>query len=160
MSGSQKTTSSVPAFVTDGGQFGVDRSKQLAELGYMPYFGPDVAALTPAQTASMDNTNQMAGAFGMATSSGTGMPEAQDYGGFSAYSSAPMFTGAQDELQQRMPGLFDAYSSMFIDPQTGRMGEENQDQGLMDYTQRNLSRREKRALEVYGDPGMAHMFMR
>ncbi|MDD9727229.1 DUF4214 domain-containing protein [Roseovarius sp. SK2] len=67
LKGGAESTSSVPAFVTDGGKFGVDRSKQLAEMGYMPYFGPDVAALSPMEYSGIQNTAGAANAFGMAS---------------------------------------------------------------------------------------------
>lgn len=143
--GSQKTETSVPEFVTDAGKFGVDRAKQLAEIGYMPYYGPDVAALSPMQYAGMQNTNQSAGAFGMAApgygggmqSQGggqgaqmdpmTGLPMAQNFGGTMAYSAGPMYDEALAQLEQRRPGQYEAFDSMFVDPQTGQMvGQEKQ----------------------------------
>lgn len=197
LKGGAESTSSVPGFVTEGGEFGVDRAMQLAEMGYMPYFGPDVAALAPKQYAAMQGTDMMAGAFGMPTPGGgmgggnpnagaqmqtgqyqqaqvgdsekaqfindmyqqqlgrapdqagydyymsqdidmsnpgqfaqgfnqgisvdpmTGLPAAGNFGGMGGYSSGPVYQGALQELERRNPGQYEAYTSMFVDPQTG-----------------------------------------
>lgn len=89
MGGSKTQKSEVPGFVTEGGNFGVDRAMDLAQMGYMPYFGPDVAALSPMQYSGMQNTNSAAQAFGMAAPAMGGGPPAQ------AAQAAPMQGGGQ-----------------------------------------------------------------
>lgn len=244
MKGGSETSTEVPQFVTDAGEFGVDRAKQLAEMGYMPYFGPDVAALSPMEYAGMQNTAGAANAFGMASpgmqgaaqggmqgqpqgltnqqprnmqqaqvgdtpqdrqiveayqqqfgrmpdqagydfwsqnynpetfqrdfQAGigpmdtvvdpmTGLPQAGNYGGVSGYSGAPIFTGAQDQLQQRMPGLMDNYNSMFIDPITGTppsgSSQGAASGGLLGDDPAEIAR--QRSIEKYGTPDLAHLF--
>lgn len=158
MGGSKTQKSEVPGFVTEGGNFGVDRAMDLAQMGYMPYFGPDVAALSPMQYSGMQNTNSAAQAFGMAAPAMgggqpaqaaqaggqaggpaaidplTGLPSmAGNYGGMQAYSSGDLYQGAIDQLAQRRPGQFAAYENMFIDPQAGRMNAEPQQQQQPNY---------------------------
>lgn len=258
LKGNSESKSEVPAFVTKGGGFGVDRGMQLAEMGYMPYFGPDVAALSPMEYSGMQNTSNAASAFGMAAPGGgmgggygggapgggqgggmqggmgggqgqmpaqvgdspearaiaeayqqnlgrapeqagydawkgqldggmsyneianrfanspesrrvdpmTGLPVAGNFSGVNAYSGAPIFTGAQEQLQQRHPGQYEAYTGMFIDPQAGQMAGQEQsqspNQGLLDQVTGSgqHASAQRRAIDKYGDASMAHMFMR
>jgi hypothetical protein len=96
------------------------RADELSRIGYTPYYGPDVAAMTPMQVAAMQGTNQMASAFGMPTADPmAGMPAATNYGGMPAYSSGDLYDQALAELERRMPGQFAAMRAPFIDPVTG-----------------------------------------
>ena len=103
------TTSSVeiPEYIERAAQENLNRAQAIAQMGYVPYYGPDVAALTPMQEAAMQNVAGAAGACGLATPTGagiTGMPAATEYaGGIRGYSSAPMFEQAQAELAARRP---------------------------------------------------------
>lgn len=117
------TTSSVqiPAWAEQAAQRNIQRADQISQIGYVPYYGPDVAAFTPMQQASFAGTNAAAQAFGLptATSSLTGMPAPQNFGGFQAYSSAPMYEASVQQLQQRRPGQYAAMTAPFINPYTG-----------------------------------------
>jgi|GEM_PF-6293266 hypothetical protein len=119
--GSQSTSVQVPAWLENAAQQNLGRANQVSQLGYTPYFGPDVAAMTPMQIAAMQGTNQAASAFGLPTADPmAGMPQAQDYGGMSAYSSAPMFEQSVAALRANAPGQASAMAGMFIDPMTGQ----------------------------------------
>jgi hypothetical protein len=112
--GSKSTSVSVPAWLEDAGRSALARSEAVSRIPYAPYYGPDVAAMTPMQVAAMRGTNQMAEAFGSPTADVTaGMPTAQDYGGMSAYSAGPMYDAALAELQRRQPGTYDAIMAQF-----------------------------------------------
>jgi hypothetical protein len=119
--GSTTSKVEIPAWLEGAAKSNLARADEIAKLGFRPYFGPDVAALTPMQQAAMRNTNSAASAFGMAAPSDpmAGMPAAQDFGGVQGYSSAPLYQGSVDALQASMPALYDAIRSMFIDQQTG-----------------------------------------
>ena len=118
--GSQSTSVTIPAWLEDAAKKGIARAEQVSGIGYTPYYGPDVAAMTPAQVSSMQGTNQMASAFGMPTSDPlAGMPTATNYGGMNAYSSGGMYDAALAELKARNPGQYDAITGMFINPRTG-----------------------------------------
>ena len=127
MSGGGKggsTTSSVeiPAWLENAAQTNLARADQLSTIGYTPYYGADIAALTPMQQASMQNTNQGASAFGMAAPADAmaGMPQAQTFaGGVQGYSSGGLYDQALSELQTRRPGQFAALNAPFINPYTG-----------------------------------------
>lgn len=123
--GSQSTSVQVPAWLESAAQQNLGRADQVSQLGYTPYYGPDVAAMTPMQIAAMQGTNQAASAFGLPTADPmAGMPQAQDYGGMSAYSSAPMFEQSVAALRANAPGQANAMAGMFIDPITGQMASQ------------------------------------
>jgi hypothetical protein len=122
MGGGGKNTTSVtvPAWLEEAAQRNLGRADELARIGYTPYYGPDVAAMTPMQMAAMQGTNMAASAFGMpAADPMAGMPAATNYGGMSAYSSGGLYDQALAELERRMPGQFAALRAPFIDPMTG-----------------------------------------
>jgi hypothetical protein len=124
MAGSNKTTTAntVPAYLSEAGQNTLNRATDVSRIGYTPYYGPDVAAMTPAQIAGMQTTNAAASAFGLPTVDVTaGMPTATNYGGMNAYSSGSAYDAALAELKARFPAQFAAIMSQFIDPVTGMM---------------------------------------
>jgi hypothetical protein len=120
--GSQTSTSSVqiPAWLEAAAQRNLAKADTLSQIGYTPYYGPDVAAMTPMQLAAMQGTNTAASAFGMPTADPmAGMPAAQNYDGMQAYSSGSLYDQALAELQRRQPGQYAALRAPFIDPVTG-----------------------------------------
>ena len=122
MGGGSKTTEiKVPDYLETPIRENIGLANEIAQIGYVPYYGPDVAAMTPMQMAAGDNIGGAASAFGLAmpTSAGAGMPAATDYNGMSAYSSGALYDQALAELQRRAPGQFEALKAMFIDPVTG-----------------------------------------
>jgi len=135
--GTKTSTVEIPEYIERAAQRNLNRAEQIAQMGYVPYYGPDVAAFTPMQEAAMQNVASAAGAFGLATPTGasvTGMPTATEYaGGIRGYSSAPMFEQAQAELAARRPAQKSYIDSFFIDPVTGQYGANAP--ALVDYTQ-------------------------
>lgn len=124
MSGGGKggsTTSSVtiPAWLEDAARQNIARADVLSTIGYTPYYGPDVAAFTPMQEAAFANTNSAANAFGMATPTSSGLPQAQNFGGVAGYSSAPLYQDSLAALQAAAPGQYAALTAPFINPVTG-----------------------------------------
>lgn len=120
--GKQTTETKIPEWLSAAAQQGLGRANNVASIGYTPYFGPDVAAMTPMQEAAATNINAGASAFGMNAPTGTGMPQAQTFaGGVQGYSSAPMYEAALAELKARYPGQYNAIMGQFIDPMTGAM---------------------------------------
>lgn len=120
--GSSTTTVQIPKWLEDAAKSNLARADELARIGYTPYFGPDVAALSPMQVAAMQNTGGAASAFGLAApvDAMAGMPQAQTFaGGVQGYSSAPMFEQSLAALEASRPGQFSALQAPFIDPVTG-----------------------------------------
>lgn len=123
MSGGKQTSETkIPEWLSGAAQQALARANSVAAIPYTPYFGPDVAAMTPMQEAAASNINAGASAFGMAAPTGTGMPEAQTFaGGVRGYSSAPLYEAAVNELKTRYPGTYNAIMGQFSDPMTGAM---------------------------------------
>ena len=120
--GSQTTTSevSIPDWAEDAAKSNLARADDISKIGYVPYYGPDVAAFTPQQEAAFNNTNSLASAFGMGSAPVSTMQPVQTYaGGVRGYSSAPLYQGALDQLKENAPGQYDFITGMFIDPVTG-----------------------------------------
>ena len=107
--GSTSTEVSIPAWLEDAAKSGLARGTQAAGIGYVPYRGPDVAALTPMQEAAMANTSMASSAFGLGASPmpGAGMPAVQTFAdGTRGYSSAPLYDQAVNELKMRDPAQY------------------------------------------------------
>jgi len=122
--GSSTTQVKIPQWLEDAARENLAKAGDISQIGYVPYYGPDVAALTPMQEAAMQNINQGASAFGLAAPSDlmAGMPQAQEFaGGVRGYSSAPILEQSLQQLQQNRPGQFEAINRQFIDPVTGQM---------------------------------------
>ncbi len=135
----QETISKVeiPEWLEDASKGNIDRAEHGASLGYIPHFGADVAAFNPTQQAWGQSNLNAAAQFGLIPgaqagggSKGIGAeltafgggPEAETFaGGLKGHSAGGLFDQALAELQARRPGQFDAYQSMFIDPQTGQI---------------------------------------
>ncbi len=60
------TTSAVqtPEWMNTAAQQNVGRAQQAQQIGYTPYYGPDIAAFSPAQQAAQQSTMDTASAFG------------------------------------------------------------------------------------------------
>jgi len=120
--GGQSTTEvKIPEWLETAARSNIGRAENVAALGPMPYYGPDVAAMTPMQTAAGQGINTAAGAFGLGTTDlSMGMPAPQTFaGGVQGYSSGGLYDQSLAELQRRAPGQYNAITGMFINPQTG-----------------------------------------
>ena len=128
--GSTESKTEIPAWLENAARENIAMGNDVAGVGYTPYYGPDVAAFTPMQQAAFQNTGQAANAFGMAGGGlrgMEGMPQAQQFaGGISGYSSAPMFEQTMAALEANNPGQMAAIRNMFINPQTGVGGYQQQ----------------------------------
>ena len=123
--GSQTTEVKVPQYIEDAAKANLARADEISRIGYTPYYGPDVAAFSPMQQASFQNTADTASAFGLAAPTSQqdimgGMPAPTTYaGGVSGYSSAPMYEQSLAQFQAQRPGQYAAIMDQFIDPYTG-----------------------------------------
>lgn len=137
--GSQTTQAEIPQWAEDAMIHNLGRAQQVAELGYMPYHGPDVAVFNPTQIAAMDSYNSAASAFGLGSPSGSvadSMPAPQDFGGFMGYSSRPMFQQAVNSWNIDSPAQTQQYSNLFV-PMRGEaappVARPNQQLGMIDF---------------------------
>ena len=119
--GSTQQKVTLPKFYETALQKTIGMGGDVAETGYVPYYGPDVAAFSPMQNAAFQGTNQMASAFGMPTADmGSYMPQAQTFaGGVQGYSSAPLFEESLNTLAAKRPAQKDYIDSFSINPVTG-----------------------------------------
>ena len=114
----------MPKFAETALQQGIGMEQDVSQTGYVPYYGPEVAAFSPMQEAAFQGTDMAASAFGMPTTGGQQyLPEAQTFaGGMKGYSSAPMFEEAVATLAEKRPGQAEYLESFTIDPITGEPG--------------------------------------
>jgi hypothetical protein len=122
--GRESTEVKIPAWLEDAAKESLARGAYTSEIGYTPYYGPDVAAMTPIEIAANQGLASAAGAFGLPggeLSMGTeGMPVPQTFaGGVQGYSSGGLYDQALAELEARRPGQYNAITGMYIDPITG-----------------------------------------
>lgn len=122
--GRETTEVKIPEWLEAAAKENLARGQAVANIGYTPYYGPDVAAMTPLQIASNQGLSSAAGAFGLGgggLSMGTeGMPTPQTFaGGVQGYSSGGLYDQALAELEARRPGQYNAITGMFVDPVTG-----------------------------------------
>jgi len=125
--GSTTQTSKVeiPDYLEEPIKRNIAKAEDLATIGFTPYMGPEVAAMTPMQQAAMQNTSSAAQAYGLGAAPGQEvMPQPQTFaGGVQGYSSFPIYEQALAELQSRMPGQYEALTAPFLDPVTGAAPE-------------------------------------
>lgn len=120
--GSSETKNELPDWIVGPATEMLQRSVDMGKAGYMPWSGPVVAALDPAQVGAMRNNSAMAAAFGM-DSTMPNIREATTYGdGTRGYSSMPLYNQNMNWLQKTRPGQMDYYNSFFVDPVTGVEG--------------------------------------
>jgi len=137
--GSTSSTVEVPEYIEDAARRNLTEADKIRRLGFIPEYGPTVAAFTPLQEAAFQGTAQAAGAFGlpgggmsMQDISG-GMPAPTTYaGGVRGYSSLPIYEQALEAFGQARPGQKRYAESFFIDPFTGAAGSNMQ--APVDYT--------------------------
>jgi hypothetical protein len=121
--GSTTTSVQVPEYIEEAAKRNLSRADVISQIGYVPYYGADVAAFTPTQEAAFQNVAGQAGAFGLTTPADgamAGMPVAQEFaGGVRGYSSAPLYEQSLGEFARRRPAQFNLIESLFINPVTG-----------------------------------------
>ena len=115
--GTQTQAAQMPKFIEDAAKYNIDMEKQAGKIGYMPYYGPDVAALTPQQEQAMQTNFSAQQAYGMVDPTAqfsTGMPQAQEFaGGVRGYSSGGLFDEAVAELKRRNPEQAARYENLY-----------------------------------------------
>ena len=112
--GSNKSAQTIPDWVQGPAQDNLAKAKLAGEIGYMPYYGPEVAGLSPMQTQGMQRTQDALSAYGMAPQGSqyqSSLPEQTTMGGVSGYGSGNLFDAAVAELGRRNPELAARYAS-------------------------------------------------
>ena len=124
MSGGGKGGSSsteLPAYLQAFQQQNMHEANQLADLGYLPYTGPEVAAVNPWEEQAAYNQAQMSNAFNMGAPEGTVASRMPDVvtgpDGSQGYSSFPLFQQAVAEMANVAPEYDDRYRHRMNLPQ-------------------------------------------
>lgn len=135
--GSQTTKAEIPAWAETAMRENLARAKEMARIGYMPYYGPDVAAFTPLQEAGMQSSYDAAAAYGLVPQGGdpmAGIPRPQEFaGGVRGYSSGDLFEQARREFELRNPQQASQYNRNFVRYGTPEVNP-NFNAGLGDFT--------------------------
>jgi len=121
--GTKSGSTEIPAWLENAAIENINKARDVSQIGYVPYYGPDVAAFSPMQQQSMLSTGNAASAFGLAPQgfdAMAGMPQAETFaGGVQGYSSAPLYEQSLDKLFANAPAQYRALNQQFIDPFTG-----------------------------------------
>ena len=126
--GGSTTSVEIPAWLEEAARKNLEKADKISALGSVPMsYGPTVAAFTPMQNASFQNTASLASAYGLNAPTGSaitgGMDAPTDYGGgIMAYSAKPLFDKTMEEFKLDRPGQASYIDSFFIDPYTGQPG--------------------------------------
>ena len=117
--GSQQTKTEIPKWIEAPATRNLARAEAAQQIGYQPYYGPDVAAFNPTQLAAMQSNIGAAEAFGLLQpgqmTAAQGMPAPQTFaGGQMGYSSAPLYEQAVAEAAARNPAQAAAYNRLFV----------------------------------------------
>ena len=117
--GSRQTTSTLPAWVQAPAERNIARAETAQKVGYMPFYGPDVAAFNPTQQAAFNTNIGAAEAFGLlqpnTLTANQSMPTPQTFAdGSQGYSAAPLYDQALAEMQRRNPAQVAAYNNLFV----------------------------------------------
>jgi len=119
--GSSTSATEIPPWMEEAAKYSLSRGKEADKIGYMPYYGPDVAAFTPMQEQAFQGTMDAASAFGMAPQGQYKDPMAdlkQDFGGMSGYSSGGLYEQAVKEFEARRPNQAAQYNKFFTQENT------------------------------------------
>lgn len=123
--GGQTSQVTIPKYIEDASKKNLERADYFSQVGYVPYYGPDVAALSPMEEQAMRGTGSAMQAFGLAGQGYdplAGMPQPQTFmSGLRGYSSGDLYDDALATLQERRPAQYDAMTGAFIDPITGNL---------------------------------------
>ena len=120
----QTTTQKIPSWAEDAFKTQMQRANLIAQQGYTPYQGADVAAFTPQQVDAMQSAANWSSAFGGAGAKpidvAATLPQAQRFNdGTTGYSSYPGYVEQLAALKHAYPGQYKFIESFAIDPVTG-----------------------------------------
>lgn len=117
--GSQTQKTEIPKWIEEPATRNLARAEQAQQMGYMPYYGIDVAGFTPTQQAAQQMNLDTASAFGMMPTGyenltpSTGMPAMTEQGGIMGYSAAPLYEQAVAQARAEQPESAAIYDTLF-----------------------------------------------
>jgi hypothetical protein len=155
--GSSTSQVTIPEYIEAAAQRNLNKAERISQLGYVPEYGPTVAAFTPMQQAGFQNTANLASQYGIGAPASQqdimgGMGAPTTYAnGVRGYSSAPLYDQMVAELAAKRPGQKSYIDSFFIDPKSGSYARQP-----FDYTQYNTmaeNARQQSVLDRLADTG-------
>jgi hypothetical protein len=122
-----KSSSQLPEWYVPYAKESLKRGQQIANQGYTPYMGADVAAFNPQQISGMQGAADWNAAFNTpgqaAPSVAASLPQAQNFGnGMQGYSSYGGYMDQLENLKKKYPGMFRMIQAQAINPVTGQQG--------------------------------------
>jgi len=118
--GSETQTTEIPDWLKGPAIRNLQRAEDVQRIPYMPYRGPDVAGFNPTQQAAMGTNIDTARAFGLLGDNYlnltplSGMPEPTEFaGGWSGYSSMPLYDQALAETKANQPEAWEQYQALY-----------------------------------------------
>jgi len=116
--GTTTSETEIPDWIKDPSIRNIARAEEVQKIGFMPWYGPDVAGFNPTQTAVMQQNIGAAEAFGLQApgtlTAAQGMPTATTYAdGTQGYSGMPMYEQAKAEMSAAQPTDAQRYASLF-----------------------------------------------
>ena len=118
--GSETQTTELPDWLKQPAIRNLQRAEDVQRIPYMPYRGPDVAGFNPTQQAAMGTNIDTARAFGLLGDNYlnltplSGMPEPTEFaGGWSGYSSMPLYDQALEETKAKQPEAWEQYQALY-----------------------------------------------
>ena len=116
--GSNTTQTQIPTWIEEPATRNIARAEQAQKVGYMPYYGADIAGFTPMEQMAMQSNLQTAQAFGLAPpgqySAMQGMPQQQTFeGGLTGYSATPLYEQAVAEVARKQPTFAQRYQALY-----------------------------------------------
>jgi len=118
--GSETQTTELPDWLKGPAIRNLQRAEDVQRIPYMPYRGPDVAGFNPTQQAAMGTNIDTARAFGLLGDNYlnltplSGMPEPTEFaGGWSGYSSMPLYDQALAETKANQPEAWEQYQALY-----------------------------------------------
>jgi hypothetical protein len=114
--GTKTSAQEIPKWLEDAVIQNLNQAKSAAEIGYVPYYGQDVAALSPMEQSAMQGTMGAMSAFGMAPKGAqyqSSLPEPSVVNGMRGYRSGDLYDAALQELNVRAPDQAKRYSDFY-----------------------------------------------
>jgi hypothetical protein len=114
--GSKTSAQEIPKWLEDAVIQNLNQAKSAAEIGYVPYYGQDVAALSPMEQSAMQGTMGAMSAFGMAPKGAqyqSSLPEPSVVNGMRGYRSGDLYDAALQELNVRAPDQAKRYTDFY-----------------------------------------------
>lgn len=118
--GSTTSSQDIPDWMKDPAVRNIARAEDIQQIGFQPYYGLDVAGFNPTQQAAMQMNVDTARTFGMLPQgqqglvAAQGMPAPETTGGFTGYSSAPLYEQAVQAAAQANPAQAEQYNKLFV----------------------------------------------